>query len=309
MKIAVLGAGAMGCLFGGYLSRHNEIWLVHHTARRVDAINQNGVRIIEAGGEQVFRPRAVTDSRGLGVMDLVIVFVKAPATETVLAHNQGLIGAGTTLLTLQNGAGHEAKLLKYADPAHVLIGSTLHNCSIVSDGVIRHSGSGRTSIGPLSGSPAAVQPIADAFTQCGFETVISENVREQIWRKLFINTSSSALTAVLQVPQGFILDNPHACALMENLVREAVAVANAEGSARFDAQTVIHEIKTVLARARGGYTSIYTDVKRGARSEVDTISGSVVAAAQQLGMDAPYHQCIVSLIHALEDRNRECEVT
>ena len=103
---------------------------------------------------------------------------------------------------------------------------------------------------------------------------------------------------------GFILDDPYACFLMEKLAREAVAVANAEGSAQFDAETVVSDIKTVLANARGGYTSIYADLKNGARTEVDTISGSVVEAAKPLGVAVPYHEFVVALIHALEDKQQ-----
>ena len=115
MKIAVLGAGAMGSLFGGYLSKHNDVWLVDVDPQRVNAITQKGITIVEKDGEQVFWPKAVTSTSGLGEMDLVIVFVKAMATEAALSQNRHLIGKDTYLLTLQNGAGHEAKLLKFAD--------------------------------------------------------------------------------------------------------------------------------------------------------------------------------------------------
>ena len=91
---------------------------------------------------------------------------------------------------------------------------------------------------------------------------------------------------------------------MEAMAREAVAVANAEGFTAFDAEGVIGEIKEVLSRSRAGYTSIYADVKNGARTEVDTISGSVVEAAHAAGVSVPYHEMAVALVHALEGRGR-----
>jgi 2-dehydropantoate 2-reductase len=304
MKIAVLGAGAMGSLFGGYLSRHNDVWLVDVDAQRVRVINEKGITITEKDGENVFLPKALMDTSGLDEMDLIIIFVKAMFTMDALSQNRHLIGKDTYVMTLQNGAGHEAKLLQFTDEDHVLIGTTQHNSSIISDGNIHHGGGGKTTIGILGGNSARVQHIADSFSSCGIETTVSDEVKRQIWIKLFLNTAASSLTAILQVPLGFILDDPYAHSMMEWLAREAVAVANADGFTPFDAEEVISDIKLVLANARDGYTSIYADLKKGIRTEVDTISGYVVEEAKRLGVPAPYHEFIVALIHAFEDKGQ-----
>ena len=108
MKIAVLGAGAMGTLFGGILSQQNDVRLVEINPERVNRLNECGAIVCEADGEHTFYPKAVTDSKELGTMDLVLVFVKAMFTECALEANRSLIGKDTYLMTLQNGAGHEA---------------------------------------------------------------------------------------------------------------------------------------------------------------------------------------------------------
>lgn len=307
MNIAILGAGAMGSLFGGYLTRGNEVYLVDVNAARVQAIEREGVWIHEQDGtEGQYRPHAVTDAAGLPEMDLVIVFVKAMHTESALSANRALIGPGTYLMTLQNGAGHEARLLRYADRDHVIIGTTLHNGSLLENGHVNHGGGGQTTIGLLGGASERIAHIAKALSACALSCSTSDQVRRQIWSKLFLNTAASSLTAILQVPLGFILEDAHARGMMRRLAQEAVAVANAEGLGEpFDAEEVIAGIETVLANARGGYTSIYADVKAGARSEVDTISGSVVEAAKAAGVAAPCHEMVVSLIHALEHRNAQ----
>jgi 2-dehydropantoate 2-reductase len=304
LNITVLGAGAMGALFGGYLSTNNRVWLVDINEARVQDINERGVRVCEPDGERVFRPTAVVSSESLPKMDLIVVFVKAMFTTQALSSNRKLIGKDTYLMTLQNGTGHEAKLLKFADQDHVIIGSTQHNSSIRPDGCVNHGGGGRTHIGLLGGNSARIAHVAENFTSCGFLCDCSDEVKRHIWNKLFLNTSASSLTGILQVPLGFILENPYACSLMEALVHEAVAVANAEGIEHFDEEEVLADIKTVLHNGKGGYTSIYADIKNGARSEVDTISGSVVDVAESLGVNVPYHKTIVSLIHAIEDRTR-----
>ena len=128
MRITVLGAGAMGSLFGGYLSKENDVTLVDLSPSVVASINKDGVRIKEKDGSMtVGRPKAVNDSSSLPEQDLVIVFVKSMYTLSALETNKHLIGKNTYLMTLQNGAGHESKLLKFADRLHVIIGSTQHN--------------------------------------------------------------------------------------------------------------------------------------------------------------------------------------
>ncbi len=304
MKITILGAGAMGMLFGGYLSRQNEVWLVDVSKERVDRILADGVTIRETGGDTTFYPHATTDSSNLGHMDLILVFVKAMHTISALQANRHLIGPDTYLMTLQNGAGHEKKLLQFADREHVIIGTTQHNSSIIENGCVNHGGGGKTSIGLLAGESLRLGSIAENFTACGISCVTSDKVRQQIWNKLFLNTAASSLTAILQVPLGYVLNDPYACTMMERLAREAVAVANAEGGACFSDEQVIQEIKTVLKNASNGYTSIYADIKNGNHTEVDTISGSVVDAARSLNIPVPYHEMVVSTIHAMENKAR-----
>lgn len=306
MKIAILGAGAMGMLFGGYLSQKNEVTLVDIDVDRVAKISSAGVKIREHNGiDHIFRPAAVCDSENLEQMDLVIVFVKSMYTESALQANRRLIGPDTYLMTLQNGAGHESRLIKFTDAEHIIIGSTQHNSSIIGNGYAYHGGCGLTSIGLLRGSNDKLEEIAKNFSACGFECVISKAIKAQIWNKLFTNTAASSLTAVLQVPLGFIYEDACAKEIMHALCREAVRVANAEGYANFDEQQVIMDVEEVCKNAPDGYTSIYADVKRGACSEVDTISGSVIDAAKEMKIAVPYHEMIVLLIHALEHKMKD----
>lgn len=305
MRVAVLGAGAMGMLFGGYLSQKNDVWLVDVDPLRVEKINMDGVRIREKNGEATFHPTAVMDTQAIGTMDLVLVFVKAMYTESALSANRSLIGQDTYIMSLQNGAGHEAELLRFADRKHVVIGSTQHNSSLISNGFIQHGGAGKTSIGLVDGGSEVLVPIAEMFTACRLDCVTSNEIKRQIWTKLFTNTAASALTAVLQAPLGYLVENEYAHELMRLLCHEAVAVANAEGFARFDEAEAIADVESVCRNAKNGYTSIYADVKEGRRTEVDTISGSIVATAGKLNIPVPYHEMIVRLIHALEQKPKE----
>ena len=295
----------MGSLFSGYLSRNNDVTVVDVSDVMVNAINSNGVNIKEKSGEiRVFSPHAVKSSVGMGYQDLVIVFVKSMFTINALEANRNLIGPDTYIMTLQNGAGHESKLLKFADRKHVIIGSTQHNSSVIEPGCIFHGGSGVTSIGLLDGGSDALESIARNLTECGFECHTEENVQKQVWKKMFTNTAASSLTALYQVPLGFIHSDPNANWLMKQLCREAVEVANSLGLG-FDLEEVINDVDKVCINAPNGYTSIYADIRDGRRSEVDTISGSVVEAAHVQGIAVPYHEMVVRCIHALEDKAKE----
>lgn len=305
MNIVVLGAGAMGSLFGGYLSRENNVTLIDINKELVETINEKGIEIREPNGtSNICHPHAVTDSRGMEKQDLVIIFVKAMYTSSVLESNYNIIDPRKTfVMTLQNGAGHEAKLLKVTDKDHVIIGSTQHNSCMVSTGVISHGGKGLTSIGLLNGKINEIDEIAKNFKECGIDCITEKNVQKQIWKKLFTNVSASVLTALFQVPLGYIHSNGYANLLMRKLCEESVIVAN-KLDLNFNLSEVIDDVEKVCINSPNGYTSIYSDIKNGRKTEVDTISGSVVEAAKEVGVSVPYTEMVVACIHALEGRGK-----
>lgn len=303
MRIAVIGAGAMGALYGGYLSRHNDVLLVDVNQTQVDTINERGLSIHEPDGSVTLcHPKAAVNTAGMEPADVVVLFVKAMFSKSALENNRSLIGPDTYLMTLQNGSGHEDTLLQFVDRAHVVIGTTQHNSAVLGFGEIRHGGSGKTCIGLLDGNSQRLAHIAEAFSACGLEAVCDDQVQKLIWGKMFTNVSASVLTGVLQVPLGFIAQDAHAWKLCETLVREAVAVATGEGLA-FDVDEKIAEVRGVCERSPQGLTSIYADLRDGRKTEVDTISGSVVRASRRNGVPAPTHEAMVALVHAMEGKN------
>ena len=300
MRIAVLGAGAMGSLYGSYLSRKHDVILVDVNQTVIDTINAQGVTIHEPDGSvTVCHPLGAVSTAGMAPVDLIIVFVKAMFSESAIESNRGLIGPDTCIMTLQNGSGHEDMLTKFVDRAHVVIGTTQHNSAVVGPGEIRHGGSGITHVGCIEGDVGRLQYIADAFCESGLEADCSADVQKLIWGKMFTNVSASVLTGVLQVPLGFIASDANAWALCETLVREAVAVAAGEGL-EFDAEEKVAEVRRVCENSPAGITSICADLSKGRRTEVDTISGSVVRASRRNGVPAPTHAAMVALVHAME---------
>jgi 2-dehydropantoate 2-reductase len=302
MIIAVIGAGAMGSINGGHLSLNNEVYLVDTNQAIVDHINQNGLILQENGTDVVYHPTACTTTAGLDKVDLVILFVKALFSKSALNGNKGIIGDNTYLMTLQNGSGHEDILSEFAPIDHIIIGTTNDNGALLSPGHVRHGGEGETNIGMLTDDVNGFLPKLKAtLDECGFKGNIHANIQQLIWDKLFTNVSLSALTGVLQVPMGFIAGNEHAWTIAKQLIHEAVEVAHGLGL-EADEEAITEKVKHTSEGSPEGITSICADLRDGRKTEVNTISGSVVRASKKCGVPAPTHELIVELVHAMEDK-------
>lgn len=302
MKIAVIGAGAMGSIYGGHLSLHNEVYLVDTNQTVVDHLQANGLVLQENGGEVTYRPNAVTSTQGIEHVDLIILFVKALFSRAALKGNQNLIGENTYVLTLQNGSGHEDILSEFVREDHIIIGTTEDNGAVLGLGHIRHGGEGRTNVGMLTEDKEGFLPkLKEAFDACGFQVKIHENIQQLIWDKLFTNVSLSAVTGVLQVDMGYIAANEHAWNMTKQLVHEAVEVATAMGLV-FDEEAILEKVKKTSEGSPNGCTSIRADLRDGRKTEVDTISGSVVRAAKKYHVAAPTHAFLVEMVHAMEEK-------
>lgn len=302
VRIAVIGAGAMGSIYGGRLSLNNEVYLIATREALAEEINQNGLKIEEQGQTNVYHPKAVTDSSDLGPMDLVILFVKATASETALSQNSGIIGPETRLMTLQNGAGHEDILGKFARPERIIIGTTEDNGTVLGQAHVRRGGRGRTNVGMLTQDEEGFLPkLKEAFDSCGFQVKIHENIQYLIWDKLFTNVSLSAVTGILQVDMGYIASNPYAWEMTCRLIHEAVLTAKAAGM-DFDEEQLKERVRLTSLNNPQGCTSIRADLRSGKKTEVDTISGAVVRAAHKYGVEVPCHEFVVNMVHAMEEK-------
>ena len=305
MKIAIIGAGAMGSIYGAYLSKRHEVCLIDKNEVIVEQINRAGVILQEAGKDIIYHPKACITSQGLGKMDLVILFVKALYSKSALEENRDIIDDKTCLMTLQNGSGHEDILQEAAPLERIIIGTTEDNGCVLSPGHVRHGGAGRTNIGMLTTDVHGTLPkLKEAFDSCGFATRIHENIQQLIWDKLFTNISLSAVTGILQVPMGFIAADSYAWKMTRQLLHEAVGVAQQMGLV-FDENELLQRIRKTSEDNPQGETSIYNDLKHSRRTEVDTISGSVVRAAVRQKLTVPAHEFLVNMVYAMEDRNNK----
>ena len=302
MRIAVIGAGAMGSIYGGHLSQHNEVILVDTNQQVVEQINKNGLLVDENGTSVSYQPKALCDTSEEKPVDLVVLFVKALFSRAALENNSALIGPDTRLMTLQNGAGHEDLLKEFVSEDRVIIGTTEDNGAVLGLGHVRRGGTGVTNVGMLTEDrDGFLTRLKENFGSCGFEVRIHENIQYLIWDKLFTNVSLSALTGVLQVDMGYIAADEFAWKLCCQLIHETILTAAAAGL-EFDEEAVREKVRKTSLNNPQGCTSIRADLRDGRRTEVDTISGSVVRAAAKYGVDVPGHTFVVNLVHAMEGR-------
>ncbi|MDO4804394.1 MAG: 2-dehydropantoate 2-reductase [Lachnospiraceae bacterium] len=307
MKITVIGPGAMGLLFGGKLAACADVTLIGSNPKNLKEINENGVTIRRGESSVTRKVPASAAGKCPGTADVVMLFTKAYQIRDVLTQNRGLIGPDTMLLTLQNGAGHDRVMREFADSAHVLIGTTKQGSYRESASVIVNSGLGETVFGSAAAAgeqgpdPERLREICSVFENAGFPCAVSENIRFEVWNKLMINASSSVLSGVLQVPQGYVAEDESAWSVCEDLIREICTVAAGEGAV-FDPEEQILRVREHLRNAPDGYTSIYADIKNGRKTEADFICGAVVCAAQDQGIRVPVQETILRLVHAMEGR-------
>jgi 2-dehydropantoate 2-reductase len=301
MKIAVLGSGAMGCLYGGMLAEAGfDVTLIDIWTEHVEAINTRGLRIEGLSGDRVIKGiPAVTDFSTLGAVDLLIVFVKATVTGEAMEKAGELVGDDTVVLTLQNGLGNIEKISAAVGKDKVIAGTTGHGSTLLGPGHIRHTGSGDTTLGELDGSKTErLEEIADIFRKAGFSVNLSSNVVGLIWDKLLVNVGINALTALMGLRNGQLLDFAETEDLLESLVKEARAVAERKGI-QLGCDPVEHT-KDVCRRTKENMSSMLQDVMKKRKTEIDVINGAIVEEGEALGVSTPANWVVTKLVKVRE---------
>ena len=300
MKTVIMGAGAMGGLFGGLLAfSGEEVWLVDVQKEQVDVINSVGLTLEEGDKLQIIGVNATRDVASIGKADLVLFFVKTYHTEQAVSDAVVLEKEDTIFLTLQNGLGNEEVLCKRIDPKKVMMGVTGQGATFLGPGHVRHAGRGKTFIGELDHevSDRAIR-VAKMFGEAGIDTEVSENIHDLIWDKLLVNVGINALTALTELKNGQLLDYPETLRIMEALVSEAAEVARRRGI-RIEGNP-IERVKSIAEATRGNRSSMGQDIDFRRKTEIDAINGAVVREAKRLGLPVPCNEVVTDLIKTIE---------
>jgi len=300
MNITIMGAGAMGSLFGSFLARSGEnVLLIDIWQDHVNAINSMGLGV-ELNGEvnRINIPASLTipdDHKS----DLVIIFVKSTQTDAAAAQALKCLNKTGVVLTLQNGMGNADKISQIVDPDKVIAGTTSHGATLLEPGLIRHAGTGPTAIGMWSGkNHDGLEKIKTMFCRAGIDTKIEENIHQVIWKKLIINVGVNAITALTGIKNGRILDASPTGELVRSAVQEACNVAFAHGVELPD--DMAGQVFKVAAATGSNRSSMGQDVDHKKQTEIDAINGAVVNLAQKKGISVPVNQTLTALIQTLQ---------
>lgn len=305
MRIAVVGPGALGSLLAASCARlsGHEVWLLDHRPERARQLACTGIIYEESGSRQRVRLWVTASAADIACADLVLLCVKSYSVSESLDHIKPLLCDSTILVTFQNGIGHLPVLrTKLPDRFPWAIGVTSQGATLVAPGHVRHGGQGLTRIGwakPVADADdGRLEEVASLLTKAGFATEVEGDIMRHVWMKLLVNVGINALTALLDCPNGALLESSEAMARQEAAVKEAVAVAAALGIA-FEEEPLA-TTRQICRDTADNISSMLQDVRSRRRTEIDAINGAVVQEARRLGIHVPENERLVAEIRSIE---------
>ena len=306
MKIAVVGAGAIGGLFGSILTKGGlDVTLVDIWEESVKVMQTTGLTVVgQAGKEEVVKVKATTKIDEVGTPDLIMIAVKSYDTAQAARDCLKIVGADTMVFTVQNGVGNVDTIGDILGRNRIVAGTTSFGCTRLGPGKIKPSGIGEITIGELDGKiTPRLQNLVDTFIKAGIEMHTSQNVDSLIWSKLVVNVGINALTAITMLKNGELLDYAETRSLQEAVVKEATAVAAAK-NIKFLVDDPLAWVQEVARNTRDNKSSMRQDVERGSKTEVDFINGTIVREGLKLGIPTPVNDTLTKLIKTIEHRGK-----
>jgi len=319
MKIAIIGAGAIGGYVGAKLALAGEDVTFLVRGANLDAIRRNGVKLIMADGTELEARdvRATDDYAEAGPQDVVILAMKAHQVEAVADRLPALIGPETVIVTMQNGipfwyfrrhgGEYEGRTVAAVDPdgtlaaripADRIIGCVVYPASeLVAPGVVRHIEGDRFPIGELDGrTTERVQRVSACFTHAGFKSPVLDNIRAEIWLKLWGNLTFNPISSLAHATLVDICQFPLTRELAADMMREAQAVANKLG---IEFRVTLEKRIAGAEKVGKHKTSMLQDIEAGRAPEIDALVGSVVELGRLTGTPTPHIDAVYALVKLL----------
>lgn len=295
MKIAVMGAGAVGCYYGAMLARAGHSVTLIGRPALVEAVRANGLLLESKQFTGRVPMQADTSPSAVKDADLVLFCVKSGDTESAGAEIASYLSPAATVLSMQNGVDNAARLStvigRKAVPVVVYVATEMAGPAHV-----RHHGRGDLAIGPSSTSAL----IARVMTKAGLPSEISDKVLDALWTKLIINCAYNGLSAIAQLPYGELIRQPHVIETMRSIYEECVAVARADGINPPD--DLWQSLLDISINMAGQRSSTAQDLAKGKKTEIEHLNGYVVRRGNDLGVLAPANRAVLCSVLLLNSR-------
>jgi 2-dehydropantoate 2-reductase len=300
MKVAVMGAGAVGCYYGAMLARARHPLTVVGRPQHVAAVLERGLLLETAKGTEAIAVEATTDPSGVGNADLVLFTVKSDDTAGAGRDMAPHLRQGAAILSLQNGVDNaerlQATLGRPVIPAAVYVAAEMSG-----PGHVRHHGRGELVIGP---SPLSAE-IAATFRSAEVPTDVSDNVVGVLWAKLIVNCTYNALSAIPQLPYGRVIEVDGVRDVMADIVAECLAVA--EASNVKVPGDMLNAVLGLASSMPNQLSSTAQDLARGKRTEIDHLNGYVVRKAAELGIPTPVNRLLRAMVKLVEAKAHDAK--
>lgn len=301
MKIAILGTGAMGTLFGSKITRAGEdVTLLYRRRDVVDKINRNGVFVESLEGTIQKSVSAMLAQDLHEIQDVVFVFTKAMQTENALTSIKPCIGANTYLVSLQNGLCGYDQLKQYTDPEHIVLGVTNYPSDLIEDGHIVSKGNGYVKIARSDErSDPMVEQLCKIMVRSGFASQVEPNIFVAIWEKAAFNIALNTTTGICRATCGMIGNSLDGRSLSYRLADEVVGVSHALGI-QVSENRIRNSINTTFSVHKDHYSSMAQDIISHRKTEAEALHGYVIKKAELLQIPVPTIKTTYELIRILE---------
>jgi 2-dehydropantoate 2-reductase len=296
IKVAVMGAGAVGCYFGGMLARAGHEVVLIARPRHVEAIAKDGLRLQTTTFDERVPLAASSDSAAVQGAGLVLFCVKSLDTETAGAQLRPYLAPDALVLCLQNGVDNADRLRTVLADTAVAAAVVYVAVEMAGPGHVRHHGRGELVIEPSSAS----QSVAQALMAADVPTHVSGNVRGELWAKLILNCAYNAVSAITQLPYGKTVQGAGIPDVMRDVVAECLAVAQAEGvQVAGDVDAAIRKIAETMPSQ---FSSTAQDLARNKLTEIDYLNGLIVQRGEALQIATPANRVLWALVKLMEGK-------
>ncbi len=290
----------MGCLFGAKLSQVAEVTLVGNWPAQIVALRERGLRLIRPDGRsQTYHLTVTNNLQTAAPADLALILVKSHQTRQAAETAQRLLSANGVALTLQNGLGNLEQLTAVLGQNRANLGITSEGAALLEPGVVRHAGTGHTYIADSGETAVPPQEFAALFQAAGFQTSLAADTAGLVWGKLAINAGINPLTAVLQVPNGFLAENETARQLMQQAAKEVAQVAAAQ-SIQLPFADAAAQALTVAQATAANHSSMRQDLANGRPTEIEAICGAVVEYGRRFEVPTPVNLVLQTAVQQAE---------
>ena len=298
LKIAVMGAGAVGGYYGARLAAAGTDVTFIARGAHLQAIRENGLRVESPLGDITIDPAKATDDPGkIGPVDIVLLMVKLYDVASAAEQIAPMLGPDTGVLALQNGVEAPEILSKSIGGEHVMGGSIYIPAKIAEPGVIVHGGGfAKAVFGELDGRRSdRAEALLHAFQNANVDAEITDDVESTLWTKFVLLSAVSATHAITRGPAGPVMQDPDMREMFIAAMRETEAVARARG-VQLDADIIVQQLKLADSFPSDAKASLLQDLEAGKRLEVEYLSGTVSRMGAELGIATPVHSTIYAAL-------------